>query len=134
MFVYVVDTAAISIHKQMMNEEALYKGVGEAIALRRRELKCTQDEIASKVGLSRASLANIETGRQKILLHYLYRLAAALELPGVEALLPARAVPLTAVIAVRPLLSGDPLNNKQQEEVMAFVANSSPKRRQRRGS
>jgi len=116
-----------------MNEEELYRAVGMAISQRRRELKLTQDEVASKVGLSRASLANIETGRQKILLHYLYRLTSALELPGVELLLPVR-VATESVVPAKPVsISGESLNQKQQAEVLAFVANSSAKRRARRG-
>jgi transcriptional regulator with XRE-family HTH domain len=114
-----------------MNEGDLYRSVGQAIALRRRELKRTQDEIAATVGLSRASLANIETGRQKILLHYLYRLAIALELPGIEALLPAQTVIPTTVPVPQLPIKGEELSRKQEAEVLAFVANSSTRKRRR---
>ena len=118
--------------KQRMNETEIYRAVGEAIAVRRNELKFTQDYVAKKVGLSRASLANIETGRQKIILHYLYRIAAVLELPRVQELLPA----LTQAIDLRDAelsIGGDEINDKQRAQVEAFVAGALPKRRGARG-
>ena len=39
-----------------------------------------QEHLASTLGISRGSLANIETGRQSILVHQLYNFAAALQL------------------------------------------------------
>jgi len=48
----------------------------------------TQAQIAERVGLTRASIANIETGRQKVLLHHIYLLADALQLQSVGDLLP----------------------------------------------
>ena len=43
---------------------------------------------ASKVKMSRASIANIESGRQNVLLHHVYALAAALDFTKVGELLP----------------------------------------------
>lgn len=40
--------------------------------------------------MSRASIANIESGRQNILLHHVYALASALEFSKVSDLLPAQ--------------------------------------------
>ena len=45
-------------------EEAFYRWVGAAVASRRKEKKLTQTELAEMLGLSRASIANIEKGRQ----------------------------------------------------------------------
>lgn len=73
----------------LMNETNLYTSLGKAIATKRNELGLTQALVAKKIGLTRASLANIETGRQKVLLHHVYRLAAALELPTIMDLIPA---------------------------------------------
>lgn len=57
---------------------ALYARVGAAIRARRGALGLKQDELALRVGLSRASIANVEGGRQAIPLHHLVELAEAL--------------------------------------------------------
>lgn len=66
----------------------LYRHIGEAVRRRRRELELTQEGLAERLDISRASLANIETGRQRILIHHLYSLARALG-QEITALLPA---------------------------------------------
>jgi transcriptional regulator with XRE-family HTH domain len=72
----------------LMVGDPIYKAFGSAIATRRRALGLTQAQLASKVKVSRASIANIESGRQNILLHHVYALAAALEFTRVGELLP----------------------------------------------
>ena len=58
-----------------MRTPLLYKRLGEIIKDHRSRLGLTQDQLSQHLGVSRASLANIETGRQKVLVHLLYRLA-----------------------------------------------------------
>lgn len=82
--------------------------------------------------MSRASLANIETGRQKILLHYLYRIAAVLDLDRIEALLPAQAIPAKGTPQAELEIKGDDLNDKQMKEVAAFYAALKPRSRSAR--
>ena len=65
-----------------MGVPALYKRLGATIKARRRELGLTQSELAHQLGISRASLASIETGRQGVSVDRLYMLADNL---GVEA-------------------------------------------------
>lgn len=72
-----------------MLESNLYKAFGDAVAKRRNSLGLTQVELARRIGMSRASLANIECGRQNVLLHHAYNLASALEFSAVGDLLPA---------------------------------------------
>ncbi|WFU65811.1 helix-turn-helix domain-containing protein [Bradyrhizobium brasilense] len=72
-----------------MANEPIYKTFGKALAARRRTLGWTQSDLAGRVGMSRASIANIENGRQSVLLHYVYALASALECSKVADLLPA---------------------------------------------
>ena len=65
----------------------LYKRLGTIIKERRRQLGLTQEYLSNQLGISRASLANVETGRQRVLVHQLYQLAEKLDLE-VTALLP----------------------------------------------
>ena len=57
--------------------ELVYRQLGNKVEQMRIMLGWTQADLAHKVGLSRASIANLETGRQKVLLHQLEKLAAA---------------------------------------------------------
>ena len=82
-YVCEIDTRQARYYKQWMNPESLYKRIGAFIATRRKQLEFKQEELASRVGISRASLANIENGRQSVLVHHLYAIAKALDLqPG----------------------------------------------------
>lgn len=56
--------------------DALYEWVGGRLAQARRSAKLSQEVLASRVGLTRASIVNIERGRQRPPLHLLWQLAA----------------------------------------------------------
>jgi transcriptional regulator with XRE-family HTH domain len=53
--------------------------LGVRIRLRRAALGLTQCVLGSRVGVSRATIANVEAGRQNLTLRRLDRLARALE-------------------------------------------------------
>jgi transcriptional regulator with XRE-family HTH domain len=57
--------------------EPVYRSIGAKIEQLRTTLGWTQDDLAKKVGLARGSVANIETGRQRILLHDVERFSTA---------------------------------------------------------
>lgn len=57
--------------------EPIYRLLGAKIEQTRTMLGWTQQELAKKVCLSRGSVANIELGRQRILLHDVERFATA---------------------------------------------------------
>lgn len=76
-------------HTFSMVEETIYQAFGRAIATRRRVLGLTQADLAARVGMSRASIANIESGRQNVLLHHVFSLATALQMSKIADLLPA---------------------------------------------
>lgn len=67
----------------------LHKLTGTRIRDHRTSQRMKQEELAQRVGLSRTSITNIESGRQRLLLDHLYELAGAL---GIEPgqLIPAR--------------------------------------------
>ena len=80
-----------------MSDEAIYNAFGRAVATRRKELSASlKADLAGRVGMSRASIANIERGRQNVLLHHVYSLASsALEFANLADLLPTQPKPAT---------------------------------------
>jgi transcriptional regulator with XRE-family HTH domain len=88
----------------------IYKALGGRVASLRRELGLTQMELAHRLGVSRASVASIEAGRQKVVLDQAYALAGALELGKLSDLIsmdvPRReraAAPLPAKFSASPI-------------------------------
>jgi transcriptional regulator with XRE-family HTH domain len=63
-----------------MSVDPFYRHIGAIIKTRRETLKMKQEVLAGQLGISRGSLSNIETGRQSILVHQLYRFADMLQL------------------------------------------------------
>jgi transcriptional regulator with XRE-family HTH domain len=76
-----------------VDERAIYRAFGRAVANRRKSMTKTQLEVAQHIGLSRASLANIERGEQKVFLHQILALTEALELDSSHEIVPSRAPP-----------------------------------------
>lgn len=58
-----------------------YRKVGQIIRARRKQARLTQDELAASVGLTRTSIANIEAGRQQLLMHVLVAISNTLNTP-----------------------------------------------------
>lgn len=56
-----------------------YEILGANIQRQRRLIKMRQEELATHMGLSRTSISNIESGRQRVLIHDLYTFAAVLK-------------------------------------------------------
>lgn len=63
--------------------ERLYSHISERLKARRDEKHITQELLARRSGVARSSIANFEKGRQRLPLHSLYQLCAALDIePG----------------------------------------------------
>jgi transcriptional regulator with XRE-family HTH domain len=76
--------------------EQIYIEFGRLLKRRRKEANLTQDAIATKIGLVRTSVTNIEQGRQHVSLHMVFQLADAIGVRPQD-LLPDRAPrPLSA--------------------------------------
>jgi transcriptional regulator with XRE-family HTH domain len=76
----------------------------------------TQETLAAKLDISRGSLANVETGRQNVLVHQLYKFGLALNLEPTDFL------PITANASARLDLAELPLPDdlkKNQKEQLA---------------
>lgn len=102
-----------------MNSEAIYRHIGLLIKNRRKQLGFTQEKLAKRLAISRASLASIETGRQNILIHQLYRFATALQLEPKD-FLPAFGDLKPAVdLEELPLPAG--LNAQQKEQIARLL-------------
>ncbi|HWQ86878.1 helix-turn-helix transcriptional regulator [Brevundimonas sp.] len=104
-----------------MAADPRYSAFGEAIALRREQLKMTQAELSRRVGLSRASIANIERGRQNVLLHHACDIATALGLSQVTDLLPVQARP---TVEERALTVSGPVSARAHAQIQDLIANA----------
>jgi transcriptional regulator with XRE-family HTH domain len=67
-----------------INSVVGYATLGRTVRTRREALRLTQADLSAKIGLSRASIANIEGGRQAVLLHQFLALAEALIVPPMD--------------------------------------------------
>lgn len=105
-----------------MAEMDIYRDLGRAIAKRREVIGLTQAQVAGRIGLTRASLANIETGRQKVLLHHVYRLAEALKVKSISELIPVM-VPKGGAEEALPLGTAD-ITPVQKSQVEATIHNA----------
>jgi transcriptional regulator with XRE-family HTH domain len=79
-----------------MKPEPIYQQIGKNIRAVRRRAEKAQDDLATQLGISRATLANMETGRQRILVHQLYAIAQALNVSLGDLLPPPQDVAATA--------------------------------------
>jgi transcriptional regulator with XRE-family HTH domain len=104
-----------------MSDELIYQAFGRAVLTRRKELRLTQARLAARIGISRASIANIESGRQNVLLHHAYHLATALELPQVYDLLPAPPRPSMEDQLDMPL-SGESVTARGKAQISDLIA------------
>ena len=107
-----------------MESQDLYTEVGNNIRRHRRAIPRTQQEVAARVGLSRASLANIESGHQWVRLHHLYAIADALNLDSPTVLMPplkAPPPPPTQQLAELPL-PREGLTDNQRLEVLRLLS------------
>ena len=105
-----------------VSDMELYRRLGRAVATRRRELRLTQSAVAEKLGLSRASLANLENGRQRIMVHQLFALVNALKLGSVLDLVPDTWAPPEPLPGIK--VSGPSLSPQQQSSVETLLASA----------
>ena len=92
----------------MKDHSEFYKQVGQSIRTRRGK-NLSQEALACAVGLTRTSISNIESGRQKMLLHTFVDIADALKVEASTLLRP-------RVMSVAPVgaetLAGLPENER----------------------
>ena len=62
-----------------MTADAIYHHIGFQLRRARMQRGITQDALASRASLTRTSVSNIEAGRQRLTIHALLQMAAALD-------------------------------------------------------
>jgi DNA-binding XRE family transcriptional regulator len=70
----------------MSEIQPIYKELGTILMLWRHENNVTQEETGNFLDLTRASVANIEAGRQRIMLHTLIDLATLMSMEPADLL------------------------------------------------
>jgi len=73
--------------------DQVYPRFGRRLREKRRARGMTQEQLGTRIGLSRASIVNIEQGRQQVLLHHVVAMAAATETSLGELLNPLEPMP-----------------------------------------
>ncbi|WP_315729214.1 MULTISPECIES: helix-turn-helix transcriptional regulator [unclassified Bradyrhizobium] len=102
-----------------MADLEIYRIVGARLAAQRKKLRLKQSEVADRIGLKRASLANIERGRQKLMLHQIYKLAAALEVESITDLVPSN---FSLEQASGPLMiEGSDVSEAQRAQIEQYI-------------
>jgi len=88
--VWLIDTLATRVQCPRMAgvgaAELIYKAFGALVRERRESLHMTQLQLSARIGLTRGSVANIEAGRQSVLLHQLLAIAVALQMTPADLL------------------------------------------------
>jgi transcriptional regulator with XRE-family HTH domain len=101
-----------------VDERAIYRAFGRAVADRRRSMNKTQLQVAQEIGLSRPSLANIERGEQKVFLHQILALVEALELENSHEIVPSRAPPPETTYTKRQVSVSGAKNLSKDQKVL----------------
>lgn len=114
-----VDNYDALFYQQYVISNPIYQQIGAVIRARRKKLKMTQEVLASELGISRGSLANIETGRQNVLVHQLYKFAATLKLNVID-LLPVGAEPNSRADWTELPMPAD-LKTKHKEQIARII-------------
>lgn len=71
----------------VVDSREIYQTLGRLVSERRKRVKITQEALAKSLGLSRASVTNIERGKQPVQLHLIFKIAEILNI-GVLELIP----------------------------------------------
>lgn len=64
--------------------DTLYRELGSAIRRRRELLGLSQSSLATRVGMARTTITNIESGGQSLMVHQLVEIANALRMSAPE--------------------------------------------------
>ena len=112
-----------------MTSGDIYREVGQRIRRFRKSAGRTQQQLAVEIGVSRASIANIEAGRQNFLLHHIYGIATALDLESPVSLLPGPHEDIAVFFSDAAVpVQQDGLTKKQRQEVIRLMSSEDENR------
>lgn len=118
--VLLVDNEIFSGHPNGMDPKIFNQELGLLLQKLRAENRMTQSELARRTGISRASIANMETGRQAMSAYQAYLVSEALQLRNLNALFPAPKVD-TELVEMN-LNGSSELNDIQRRQVESVIA------------
>ena len=114
-----IDIDRVWCYLEEVRPEDIYRELGRSVRRYRTGAHRTQAQLSAEISISRASLANIEAGRQQVLLHHLYAIADALDLDSPSDLMPVPPPP-NAEPADLPL-PAEGLSETQRQEVLRLM-------------
>lgn len=121
------------IYEQVMPPDPIYKQIGAVIRARRKKLGLKQETLAGMLGISRGALANVETGRQNVLVHQVYNIAASLDLSPFDLLPQPSTAPISVDRTELPLPAN--LREQQKEQITRLFAQVDTRQiREKKGS
>jgi transcriptional regulator with XRE-family HTH domain len=104
----------------MISTDIIYKIIGSRLKEQREKAKATQEDIAIYLELSRASVANYESGKQRISVAELYRLSEYFDVE-MNALLPSLKEMKTKFAPENILDEAKNLKEEEREELKEFI-------------
>lgn len=75
------------VTRRVVDAQALYRDIGRRMKDARTRAKLSQDAVGVAIGMTRANVANLESGKTRILLEHVYNVALLVGRP-VRELLP----------------------------------------------
>lgn len=103
-----------------MQPHPLYKRLGRQITQRRKALRITQQSLADAIGISRAAVANIERGEQRVFFDQVIAIASYLGARSVDELLNTD-YQETSSASTNVSFSGANLNRAERAEVRRLL-------------
>jgi transcriptional regulator with XRE-family HTH domain len=98
----------------------LYKRLGREITQRRKALRITQQSLADAIGISRAAVANIERGEQRVFFDQIVAIASYLGAKSVDELLNTD-FHTPSLASTRVSFSGANLSRSERAEVRRLL-------------
>ncbi len=109
---------------QQMDEKILYEYIGKKIKTLREAAGFTQEGLAGSIQISRASIANYESGKKAISFFDLYRLADVLK-AAITDLVPSVEEIKEKSAPEQLLEKAENLKEEEKKEIRTFIENQS---------